>query len=237
MAQWGRGGLGVFVSLVPRLLGAGAWGALKGAISFGAFGLLMALAFALSPRVTGGAPIPTGLLALSFVLTPLALALSGGYVLMLQGVGERLAREVQERRLMGYAYAILKPSALMVARRLRGREGLGRAELLQSIEESVAERMRDLAPERDAAPSRLEWLEEFLMEQSRRVLGLIALRSVLTAPDVPSAIHALESLAIDRLETALVETLEDLFFLQRLVALGLGVLVAAVPTLVLLFTR
>ncbi|MCY1035353.1 hypothetical protein OV207_28160 [Corallococcus sp. BB11-1] len=64
-----------------------------------------------------------------------------------------------------------------------------------------------------------------------------ALRAVLTAPDVPSAVRELETLAIDRLEGALVATLEDLFFVQKMLALGAGVLVAAVPTFILLALR
>ncbi|MCP3102865.1 hypothetical protein LZ198_28705 [Myxococcus sp. K15C18031901] len=237
LAGLARGGVRLFVGVVPALLGAGLWGALKGMFLFGAFGALMAGVFALSPRFTGGAPIPPWLLFTSFVVTPLSLALAGGYVLMLQGVGDRLAREVQSRGLMGYVYAVIKPAALQVAQRLRGKGRLGRAELVQAIEQSVVERLRQPASEREEAPSRMEWLEQFLMEQSHRVLGLVALRSVLTAPDVPSAIESLETLAIDRLEGALVETLEDLYFVQRLLALGLGVVLAAVPTLLLLFMR
>ncbi|WP_244237256.1 hypothetical protein [Corallococcus llansteffanensis] len=68
------------------------------------------------------------------------------------------------------------------------------------------------------------------MEQSHRVLGLIALRAVLTAPDMPTAVRELETLAIDRLEGALV----DMFFIQKVLALRAGVLVAAVPTFILL---
>ncbi|RYZ43225.1 MAG: hypothetical protein EOO71_04670 [Myxococcaceae bacterium] len=234
MAGMARAGLRLLVSVVPSLVGTGFWGALKGFLLFGTFGLVMAGVFVLVPRLSGAAPTPVWLEVLSFVLTPLALALSGGYVLMVHGVSARLAHEAQERGLMRYAYAVLKPATLQAARRLRGAGTTSREELTRAIEQSVAEHLKELPEEPDAPPSRTERLERFLMEQSRRVLGLIALRAVVTAPDVPTAVRELETLAINRLEGALVETLEDLFFLQKVLALGAGVLVAAVPTFILL---
>ncbi|MCY1039698.1 hypothetical protein OV208_00080 [Corallococcus sp. bb12-1] len=234
MAGMARAGLRMLVSVVPSLVGSGFWGALKGFFLFGSFGLVMAGVFVLVPRLSGAAPTPLWLEVLSFVLTPLALALSGGYVLMVHGVSARLAREVQERGLMRYAYAVIKPATLQAAQRLRGTGTLNRKELTRAIEQSVAERLKEVPGEHAGPPSRTEQVERFLMEQSRRVLGLIALRAVVTSPDVPSAVRELETLAIDRLEGALVETLEDMFFVQQLLALGAGVLVAAVPTFILL---
>ncbi|RKH56486.1 hypothetical protein [Corallococcus aberystwythensis] len=230
-----RAGLRSLIALVPALLGSGVKGALKGFFLFGCFGLALAGVFVLAPRWTGAAPTPAWLDVLGFVLTPLALAVAGGYVWMLHGVSSRLASEVRARGLMGYAYAILKPATLQVARRLRGAGTPGRAELTRAIEQSVAERMREPEEARESASSRATWLEGFLMDQSRRVLGLIALRAVLTSPDMPSAVRELETLAIDRLEGVLEETLEDLFFLQMVLTLAAGILVAALPTLLLLF--
>lgn len=230
-----RAGLRSIVALVPALLGSGVKGALKGFFLFGCFGLVLAGVFVLAPRWTGAAPAPSWLSVLGFVLTPLSLAVAGGYVWMLHGVSSRLASEVRARGLMGHAYAILKPATLKVAQRLRGASTLDREGLTRAIEQSVAERMHEPEEVRDSAASRAGWLEGFLMDQSRRVLGLIALRAVLTSPDMPSAVRELELLAIDRLEGVLEETLEDLFFLQMVLALGAGLLVAAVPTLLLLF--
>ncbi|RKI61828.1 hypothetical protein D7X55_22740 [Corallococcus sp. AB049A] len=230
-----RAGVRSLVAMVPALLGSGVKGALKGFFLFGCFGAVLAGAFMLAPRWTGAAPTPPWLNYLSFVLTPLSLALAGGYVWMLHAVSSRLASEVRARGLMGYAYAILKPATLQVARRLRGAGTPSRAELTRAIQESVAERMHEPEEARESAASRAGWLEGFLLDQSRRVLGLIALRAVLTSPDVSSAVREMELLAIDRLEGVLEETLEDLFFLQMVLTLGVGVLVAALPTILLLF--
>ncbi|WP_244238793.1 hypothetical protein [Corallococcus carmarthensis] len=230
-----RAGLRSLVAMVPALLGSGVKGALKGFFVFGCFGLALAGTFFLAPRWTGAAPTPAWLNVLSFMLTPLALAIAGGSVWLLHGVSSRLSSEVRARGLMGYAYAILKPATLQVARRLRGAGTPSRAELTRAIEQSVAERMREPEEVRESASSRAGWLEGFLMDQSRRVLGLIALRAVLTSPDMTSAVRELELLAIDQLEGVLEETLEDLFFLQMVLTLGAGILVAAVPTLLLLF--
>ncbi|WP_371745531.1 hypothetical protein [Myxococcus sp. CA033] len=237
MKDVARAGLRMLVGVVPALLGSGLWGAVKGFFLFGAFGLALAGTFVLAPRWLGMPPTPGWLEALSLGLTPFALALAGGYALMLNGVGSRLAQEAQERGWMGYAYAVLKPAALHVARRLRSTGPLGRKELIQAIEHSVAEQLRELPEERTGPPSRTERLERFLMEQSYRVLGAVALRTVLTAPDTATAVRGLETLAVDRLEGALVETLEDVFFVQQVLALIAGVLVAAIPTFILLFSR
>ncbi|MFY2559614.1 hypothetical protein ACN469_18410 [Corallococcus terminator] len=232
-----RAGLRMLVGVVPALVGSGLWGAVKGFFLFGTFGLALAGTFLLAPRMLGMPPTPGWLEALSLGLTPFALALAGGYALMLNGLGSRLAEEAQERGWMGYAYAVLKPAALHVARRLRSTGPLGRKELIQAVESSVAERLREPPEEDTGPPSRTERLERFLMEQSYRVLGAVALRTVLTAPDTATAVHELETLAVDRLEVSLVETLEDLFFVQQVLALVVGLLVAAIPTFILLFSR
>ncbi|WP_338863213.1 hypothetical protein [Myxococcus stipitatus] len=228
-----RAGLRVFLGALPSLLGSSVWGALKGFFLFGFVGLVLAGTFIAVPRYLAWPPTPTWLELLSLGLTPLSLALAGGYVLMLHAVASRIAQEAQERRWMAHAYAILKPAALQLAQRLRGTGKLDRKELLHAIEESVSERLSDPSEAR-SPPSQLE---RFLMEQSRRVLGAVALRTVLTAPDVPTAVRGLETLAVERLEMTLVETLEDLFFVQQVLVSGVGVLVAAIPTFILLFSR
>jgi len=234
LLQVARSGVKLLIGVVPSLVGAGLKGALKGVLIFGLFGLALALVFPWMPRLFGSPPTPLWLDLLNGVLMPLALAVSGGYVLMLQGASARLAEEVQKRGLVSYLYAILKPVTLRAARRLRGAGTLSRAELTHAIEQSLAERMREVSEDEGAPPSRSEKLEGFLMEHSRRVLGMVALRTAFSAPDVPTAVRDLESLGVERLESMLAETLEELFFFQMVLALGAGLLVAAVPTLLLL---
>lgn len=231
-----RAGLKTLVGVVPSLVGAGLWGAVKGAVIFGTVGVAVAVGYLLLPRWLQGVEIPLWLSILSGVLPPVALGLAGGYALMLQSVTAKLAQQTQERGLVGYLYAIIKPVAMQAARRLRGTGTVSRADLTRVIDASLAERLREAASASDQEPaSRAERLERFLMEHSRRVLGLVALRTALTAPDVPTAVKNLETLGIDRLAEALAETLEDLFFFQMIVSLGAGVLVAAIPPLLILF--
>lgn len=231
-----RAGLKTLVGVVPSVVGAGLWGAVKGAVIFGMVGTAVAVGYLLLPHWMERAEIPLWLSILSGVLPPVALGLAGGYTLMLQGATSKLAQQAQERGLVGYLYAILKPVAAQAARRLRGSGTLSRADLTRVIDASLAERLREAASASDREPaSRTERLERFLMEHSRRVLGMVALRAVVTAPDVPTAVKNLETLGIDRLEQALADTLEDLFFFQMLVSLGAGVLAAAIPPLLLLF--
>ena len=233
-----RAGMRILVGVVPSIVGAGLWGAVKGAVIFGFAGMLVAAGYLVLPRWLGAAPNPLWLDILSGVLPPVALSLAGGYALMLQGATSRLAHEAEERGLVGYLYAIIKPAVVQVARRLKGSGTLSRSELTRAIERSMAERLEEAGTASDQEPpSRTERLERFLMEHSRRVLGLLALREALRAPDVPTAVRNLEELGIDRLEIALAETLEDLFSFQMILALGAGVAVAAVPPLLMLLLR
>jgi hypothetical protein len=231
-----RAGLKTLVGVVPSVVGAGLWGAVKGAVIFGMVGVAVAVGYLLMPLWMKGVEIPLWLRILSGVLPPVALGLAGGYALMLQAATSKLAQQTQERGLVGYLYAILKPVTVQAARRLRGTGTMSRADLSRAIDASLAERLQEAAAASDQEPpSRTERLERFLMEHSRRVLGMVALRSVVTAPDVPTAVKNLETLGIDRLEQSLADTLEDLFFFQMIVSLGAGVLAAALPPLLLLF--
>jgi hypothetical protein len=228
-----RSGLRLFVSVVPSLVGAGLLGAIKGLVVFGLMGLLAGALFVLLPRFLGLPQAPLWLEILGFLLPPLALSLSGGYILMVQRVTERLAHEVQERGLVRYLYAVIKPVLVQVGRRVQGKGTLSRAELSRAIEASVTERMQEVADPSDQAPPTLgKRMESFLMEHSRRVLGLLALRAALTAPDKSSAVHNVEDVGIERLEMALADTLEDLFFIQMLLALLAGLLVAGAPAVI-----
>lgn len=233
-----RSGLKVLVKVVPSLVGAGLWGAIKGAVIFGTTGLAVGVGYLLLPQYLGTPATPIWLKILSGVLPPVALSVAGGYILMLQGVTARLAREVQERGLVGYLYAIIKPTVVQVAHRLRGSSTLSRTELTHAIERSLNERVSEAALASDREPaSRTERLERFLMMQSRRVLCLVAVRTALSAPDAPTAVKELETLGIDRLENALAETLEDLFNFHMLIGLVVGLLVAALPPLLMVLLR
>lgn len=233
-----RSGLRLFISMVPGLVGAGLLGALKGLLVFGLTGLVAGALFVLLPRAMGLPPAPLWLEVLSLLLPPLALAVSGGYVLMVQRVTERLAHEAQERGLVRYLYAIIKPVLVQVGRRLQGKGTLSRAELSRAIEDSMAERVHAaVADAEQAPPSMGERMEGFLMEQSRRVLGLLALRAALTAPDSSTAVRNVEELGIERLELVLADTLEDLFFVQMVLAFLAGVLVASVPAVLRLLLQ
>lgn len=233
-----RSGLRLFIGMVPSLVGAGLLGALKGLVLFGLAGLVVGALFVLLPRLLELPPMPLWLESLGFLLPAIALSLSGGYILMVQRVTEGLAREVQERGMVRYLYAVIKPVLVQVGRRIQGKGTLSRAELSRVIESSVAEQLREAAADGEQAPRSLgERMEGFLMEHSRRVLGLLALRAALTAPDASTAARNVEELGIDRLEMALAETLEELFFVQMLLALMAGVLVAASPAVIWLLLR
>ncbi|WP_426744615.1 hypothetical protein VZQ01_23570 [Myxococcus faecalis] len=215
------------------LLGSGLWGALKGFFIFGCVGLALALAFVLAPLWLGSARGPPWLDMLSLVLMPLSLAVTGGYAMMLRGGASRLGAEAEKRGWLGYLYAVIKPAARQLAGRLRSKGTLSRKELLRAVKESVAERASEPSAPSTVA-SRLGGLERFFMEQSYRVLGAIAVRAVVASPDSATAVRELESLAIERLQVALVERLEDLFLVQQVLALGVGLLVGAIPLFILL---
>lgn len=233
-----RFGLRLLVSVVPSMLGAGLLGALKGVFGFGLAGLAVGVASLFVPGWMGSPPAPRWLTVLGVALPPLALALSGGYILMVQGATGRLAEEAQKRGLVRYLYAIIKPALVQAAKRLRGTGSLSRAELSRAIKHSVAEQVHGAMQAGDEVPvSFRQKVERFLMENSYRALGLVAVRAAVTAPDVPTAVKNLEEVGIERLELTLSETLEDLFFFQMILALLAGVLVAAAPTLLMVWLR
>ncbi|MCY1000429.1 hypothetical protein OWM54_25125 [Myxococcus sp. MISCRS1] len=221
------------LSVTFSLLGSGLWGALKGFFIFGCVGLALALAFVLAPLWLGSARGPPWLDMLSLVLMPLSLAVTGGYAMMLRGGASRLGEEAEKRGWLGYLYAVIKPAARQLAGRLRSKGTLSRKELLRAVKESVAERASEPSAPSTVA-SRPGGLERFFMEQSYRVLGAIAVRAVVASPDGATAVRELESLAIERLQVALVERLEDLFLVQQVLALGVGLLVGAIPLFILL---
>ncbi|MFP2960761.1 hypothetical protein ACLEPN_23810 [Myxococcus sp. 1LA] len=232
------GALGQGLLVAFRLMGVGLLGALKGGALFGLVGLGLAAATYALPRWLGVPPAPTWLVVLSAVLPPLALSVAGGYAFMLQAVSGRLAEEAKARGVVGRVYAVLKPVTVQVARRLQGTGSLSREELSRVVDESVSEHLRQAELSwSEAPPSRMAEVERFLMEQSRRVLGVLALRAVVSAPDSATAVRNLETLGIDRVEMTLAERLEDLFFLQVLLAFGAGVLMAATPALLMVWLR
>lgn len=233
VATVARSNLWPVLRLTFSLLGSGLWGALKGFFIFGCVGLALALAFVLAPLWLGSARGPPWLDMLSLLLMPLSLAVTGGYAMMLHGGASRLGEEAEKRGWLGYLYAVIKPAAQQLAGRLRSKGPLSRKELLRAVKQSVAERAGGPSSPSTVA-SRLGGLERFFMEQSYRVLGAIAVRAVLASPDGATAVRELESLAIERLQVALVETLEDLFLVQQILALGVGLLVAAIPLVILL---
>ncbi|ATB46424.1 hypothetical protein [Corallococcus macrosporus] len=231
------GALGQGLRVAFRLMGVGVLGALKGGALFGLVGLGVAAATYALPRWLGVPPAPTWLVVLSAVLPPLALSVAGGYAFMLQAVSGRLAEEARARGVVGRVYAVLKPVTVQVARRLQGTGSLSREALSRVVDESVGEHLRQAEQARSGAPSRMAEVERFLMEQSRRVLGVLALRAVVSAPDAATAVRNLETLGIERVELTLVERLEDLFFLQVLLAFGAGALLAATPALLMVWLR
>lgn len=229
-AALARSGVKLLISLVPSLLKGAVLGALKGLFLFGILGVGVGGAYVFAPSLLGVPAAPGWLLALGMLLPPLALAVAGGYALMVRGFTGRLAEEAQERGLVRYLYAIIKPALAQVSRRLGGKEQLSRAELSRAIKASVAEQVRDAMDARAQGPrSFRQKVEGVLAENSYRVLGLVAVKAAVTAPNGATAVKNLEEIGIERVETTLSETLEDLFFFQLLLALGAGVLVSAVP--------
>ncbi|GHG93463.1 hypothetical protein [Comamonas sp. JC664] len=232
------GALGQGLRVVLSLMGVGLLGAFKGGALFGLVGVAVGAATWFLPGWLGAAPPPAWLVVLGVVVPPLALSASGGYAFMLQAVSGRLAHEAKERGVVGRVYAVLKPVTVQVAKRLQGKGALSREELSRVVDASVSEHLREAEAARGeaAAPKRTE-VERFLMEQSRRVLGMLALRAVVSAPDATTAVRNLESLGLERVEMSLVERLEDLFFLQVVLAFGAGAMVAIAPAVLMVWQR
>src|SRR4051794_19850861 len=94
-----QGGVAV-VSIVPRVALSGLLGALKGLVIMGLIGGALAGASALMWKSFGFAA-PNWLLA-SLALTPVVMALAGGYTGAVRGLLQGLAAQLVERKLLAY---------------------------------------------------------------------------------------------------------------------------------------
>jgi hypothetical protein len=237
LAGMARDTLSALLALVPRALWRGVKGGLLGFLLAGLVGLAAAGASATLLS------LPSWLDWLQLFWVPLALSLGGAYVGAVNGLLSAVTEELQRRGLALRLYGIVKPAARAAARRLAARApGRGGAvEVGAALREELETRLGDPAElgqgtQRSERTERTERslfarFERFLAVRSRRVLCFSAVRSIVQAKDPASARAALETLGADTLEGWMVETVEDLFLTQLVLAAALSLLAAALPGL------
>jgi len=234
LADITRAGLRAMCEVIPRVVWAGFKGSFAGFFLAGFLGLGVA-ALGVAFEHLRGVTFPTWVTVLDFVITPLAFALAGGYGGGVRGSMQKLAEELVQRRLVAYLYAIIKPSCVAALARVRAQ---GEGDLAVELRAQLDERLR-LAriAEPDAPRSLGERLERSLAHLSERMLCLAVLRVAMTAKNRDEATQRIEALSIEHIEHLLVDTLEDLFLQQVVLAYAAALLIAAAPHLVFLLVR
>lgn len=225
LAAMAQGALSALLALVPRALWRGVKGGSLGFVLAGLLGLAAAGASATFLS------LPGWLDWLQLFWVPLALSLGGAYVGAVNGLLTAVTEELERQGLGLRLYGIVKPAARAALRRLAaGAPGRGGAqEVGAAMRDELDVRLGE--PPAAAPPSFAARLERFLAVRSRKALCLSAVRGVVQAKDPAAARAALETLGAETLQGWMVETVEDLFLTQLVLAAALSLVAAALPGL------
>ncbi|MDP2272584.1 MAG: hypothetical protein Q8K32_17755 [Archangium sp.] len=211
----------VFLSAVPRIALGGLGGAFTGFFIMGVLGALLSFASAMMWR--GNPDIPAWLSASLFV-TPLVLAVAGVFLGGVRGLLAALAGQLQEKKLVAYLYAQVKPAIVVAVQKSSG------ANPQQLAAEVQAQLSRTFAGEPgQKQESVVDRLAHWVTMRSRRVLALTLVTHVARAENGAAAAGELEKLGVAKLEEIVVGNLEDLFALKLTLVAGGALLLSFVP--------
>jgi hypothetical protein len=219
-----------FLSIVPRVV----LGALAGAA--GGFVLGVALGSALSGAALflwRAVDLP-GWLRISLVLTPVVLALAGGYVGFVRGILSALARQVVEKKLLSWVYAQVKPAAATALGKVGSSDAGRLAGAVRDELASVFAREEQEAPRPQGLAERVA---HFVTLRSRRMLAFTVVAHLARAKTGAQAAEEIETLGLQKLELIVVSSLEDLFSMKLNLVAGLAFLACLAPQLVFWLTR
>lgn len=219
----------VFLSSVPRIALGGLKGGFIGVFSATTLGFLLALGSALLWR--GNTELP-GWLSASLFLMPVVLGLAGLFIGAVQGLLAALAGQLEQKKLVAYLYAQVKPA---VAAALKKSTGSDPAQLAAEVQAQLGSTLETPAAEKPKGFG--DRLAHWVTMRSRRVLALSVVAHVARAKDRNEAAADLEKLGVAKLEDIVLGTLEDLFAVKlTLVAAG-ALLLSFAPQAVWWLTR
>lgn len=207
-----------FLSSVPRIALGGLKGGFIGLFAAVTLGFLLALGSALLWR--GNAELP-GWLSASLFLMPVVLGLAGLFIGAVQGLLAALAGQLEQKKLVAYLYAQVKPAVVAALKKSTGSDP---AQLAAEVQAQLGSSLgEDPAAEKPKGFG--DGLAHWVTMRSRRVLALSVVAHVARAKDRNEAAAELEKLGVAKLEDIVLGTLEDLFAVKlTLVAAGALVL-------------
>lgn len=233
-AELARGAGKALLQAIPPLVGGGFRGGLKGVILQGLLGLALAGSAAVMWR-RSAEQVPWWMY-LSLAVTPVVLALAGGYTGAIRGVLKGLAEQLVERRLVAWIYALVKPACVSVIKRLKASPAPDAPSVAKQLEEEL-ERSFSAAQEGDEPPSRANRVVRFVAQRSRRIFVVAVVGQVATAKSADEAVAQVEALSLPALERLLVETLANLFSLKLLLVSALSLTACVLPHLIYVVLR
>ena len=211
----------VFLSAVPRIALGGLSGAFTGFFIMGLLGALLSFASAMMWRENPDIP---AWLSASLFVTPLVLALAGVFIGGVRGLLAALAGQLQEKKLVAYLYAQVKPAIVVAVQKSSGAnpERLAaevQAQLSRTFAEEPGQKKESVADQ----------LAHWVTMRSRRVLALTLVTHVARAENGAAAAGELEKLGVAKLEDIMLGNLEDLFALKLTLVAGGALLLSFVP--------
>ncbi|MFT3711764.1 MAG: hypothetical protein QM817_29345 [Archangium sp.] len=219
-----------FLSTAPKLVG-GAFFGIIGGVFTGAFvGALLAGASLLLWR---GSTLPAWMNA-SLALTPVVLALAGGYVGFVRGVLSALAKQVVEKKLIAWVYAQVKPAAVNALAKVGSSDAVKLAAAVRDEIGAVFAKEEAEAPKPESFADKVA---HFITLRSRRMLALSVVSHLARARTGAEAAEEIEKLGIEKLELIVVSSLEDLFSMKLNLVSGAALLVCIAPQLVWWLTK
>lgn len=229
LAEYGAQGVYALISVVPGLVGSGFVGAIRGFFSLGLAAAIMTALLQLSCSWVG-LELPSWLWVVHWIVWPLSFGIAGGYVGGARALLARLSREVAERNLVVYLYAIVRPTLSHVACSMeRGAGRLTPTTLRQELQTSARSTLERLV-ERTPAAGWIERVQTWVGLRMQLMLTLAAL-PVMTSTERQEVVAELEAVSVERVEEALADSIRGLFDTQVMLAGGVAALVSGVPLL------
>lgn len=224
-----RQGFAALIQFVPAVLWAGLKRAIGGFFVMGLVGNIFAAAIA-GYLFAVGRPLPTWMIAVTLVVTPLSLSMAGAVVGGMRGLLGTLATLLAERNLIGYLYALVRPILVRAATMLAEKGGpVTRSEVLLRLRQAAGERMNAVLAPADPNESLGDKLDRLVASKLQMVLVMAAISPDATSADRQTAIAELEQTGIAKLESAMVGAISGLNDTQAIVAIAAGATASVLP--------
>lgn len=229
LVELARQGFAVLIQIVPAVL----WAGLKRAIA--GFFVMGLVGNAIAATIAGyffavNQPLPTWMIAVTLVVTPLSLSLAGAFVGGVRGMFGALATQLAERNLIAYLYAFVRPVLTRAAATLAQKGGpVTRTEVMQNLRRAAGERAKEALAQPDPNDTLGDKLDRKVAAKLQMLLVMAAISPDATGGDRGAAIADLESTGIQKVEAAMVDAISGLNDTQAVIAIAVAAGASALP--------